>query len=101
MDFHPSKVPLVKTFDISDEKSASEAAEEMVRSGFREKGGYKVLMPKEKRLAKRIGYTITTTVTYGLKKTGQERDVQYWTYHEDAEHYAIVMASSKVVEGLA
>ena len=41
-------------------------------------------MPKEdEKTAKRIGYTVTTTVTYALRKTNQERDVRYWTYHED------------------
>ena len=58
-------------------------------------------MPKEsKRTAKRIGYIITTSVTSDLKKAGQERDIKYWTYHHDKEHYAIVLVSSKVVEEL-
>ena len=58
-------------------------------------------MPKDKdRTAKRIGYTITTTVTYALRKTNQERDVRYWTYHEDKDNYAIVFVSSKVLEKL-
>ena len=55
-------------------------------------------MPKsDDRKAKRIGYTVTTTVTYALRKTNQERDVRYWTFHEDDEHYAIVFVSSKVL----
>ena len=52
------------------------------------------------KTAKRIGYTVTTTVTYALRKTNQERDVRYWTYHEDKDNYAIVFVSSKVLEKL-
>jgi RNase P protein component len=102
MEFHPSKIPISKTFDVKDEKQATEAAHEMVMSGFDKEGkGYKVLMSKEnEKTAKRIGYTVTTTVTYALRKTNQERDVRYWTYHEDKDKYAIVFVSSKVLEKL-
>jgi len=102
MEFHPSKVPILKTFDVKDEKQASEVAHEMVMIGFdKEDKGFKVLMPKnDQKTAKRIGYTVTTTVTFALRKTKQERDVRYWTFHEDNDHYAIVFVSSKVLEKL-
>ena len=102
MEFHPSKIPISKTFDVKDEKQATEVAHEMVMMGFdKEDKGYKVLMPKEnEKTAKRIGYTVTTTVTFALRKTNQERDVRYWTYHEDENHYGIVFVSSKVLEKL-
>ena len=102
MEFHPSKIPISKTFNVKDEKEASDAAHEMVMIGFdKEDKGFKVLMPKkDERTAKRIGYTVTTTVTYALRKTNQERDVRYWTYHEDKEHYAVVFVSSKVLNKL-
>jgi len=97
MEFHPSNIPIAKVFDIKDEKAASEAAEEMVSMGFVDiKEGYKVLMPKEQKLAKRIGYTVTTSVNYGLRQTKKERDIKYWIYHEDKDHYALVLISSKV-----
>lgn len=111
MEFHPSKIPISQTFDVKDEKQASDVAHEMVMIGFdKETKGFKVLMSKEdKTTAKRIGYTVTTTVTYALRKTEQERDVRYWTYHEDKDHqtegidhhrYAIVFVSSRVLEKL-
>jgi hypothetical protein len=101
MEFHPSKIPIAKTFDIIDEKAASEAAEEMVKMGFsNRKEGFKVLMPKERKIAKRIGYTVTTSVNYGLKQTNQECEIRYWTYHEDQEHYAIVLVGARVLEEL-
>ena len=95
-------IPIIKTFDLKDEKDAYAAAEEMVQIGFyKEKKGFKVLMPKEsKRTAKRIGYIVTTSVSAGLRKAGQERDIWYGTYYHDKEHYAIVLASSKVVQEL-
>ena len=54
MEFHPSQIPAIKTFEIDNEKSATIAADQMVDLGFEGiKGGYLVLMPKEKRTAKR------------------------------------------------
>jgi len=93
-------IPIKKTFDLKDEKDAYDAAEEMVRIGFyKEKKGFKVLMPKaSKKTAKRIGYIVTTTVTSSLRKENQERDIRYWTNHHDKEHYGIELVSSKVVE---
>lgn len=100
-EFHPSKLPVFKTFDARDEKGASEIAEEIVRMGFKgRREAFKVLMPKEPRLAKRIGYTVTTSVNYGLRKTNQHRSVRYWTYHHDKAHYAIVLIDSEAVDGL-
>ena len=69
MEFHPSQIPAIKTFEIDNEKSATIAADQMVDLGFEGiKGGYLVLMPKEKRTAKRKGYTITKSVNPRLPK---------------------------------
>jgi len=101
MEFHPSQIPLAKIFEIKDEKDASEVAEQMVKIGFsNQKKGFKILMPKESRLAKRIGYTIITGVNYGLREINQHRDVRYWTYRHDKEHFAIVLISSKIFDEL-
>jgi len=41
-------IPIKETFDLKDEKDAYDAAEKMVQIGFyKEKKGFKVLMPKE------------------------------------------------------
>ena len=96
MEFHPSQIPAIKTFEIDNEKSATIAADQMVDLGFEGiKGGYLVLMPKEKRTAKRIGYTITTAVNYGLRRTDAEKSIRYWTYHYDDERYVIMLISAK------
>ncbi|WP_042685291.1 hypothetical protein [Candidatus Nitrosotenuis chungbukensis] len=101
MEFHPSQIPIVKTFVTKNEKEASAFASEMVRLGFEnQKGGYKVLMPKQKDLAKRIGFIVTTEINYMLRQTKQERNLRYWTYHHDAENYAIVLISSRVLDEL-
>ncbi|MEM3064409.1 MAG: hypothetical protein QW177_03455 [Candidatus Nitrosotenuis sp.] len=101
MEFHPSQIPIVKTFVVKDEKSASESAIEMVRLGFENQlGGYKVLMPKQEKLAKRIGFTVTTEINYMLRQSKQERNLRYWTYHHDDENYAIVLISSRVFDRL-
>ena len=101
MEFHPSMLPIAKVFDLKDERDATEAAEDMVNLGFENrKDGFKVLIPKDSKLAKRIGYTVTTNVNYGLRHNNQERNIRYWTYHHDDEHYAIVLISSNVLEEL-
>lgn len=101
MEFHPSQIPIAKTFDVKNEKEAESAAEEMVKLGFsNQKTGFKVLMPKDNKTAKGIGYIVTTNINYGLRKTNQERDLRYWTYHNDKDHYAIVLISAKVFDEL-
>ena len=101
MEFHPSQIPIEKTYDVKNEKEAEAAAQEMVKLGFsNKKTGFKVLMPKEEKIAKGIGYLVTTSINYGLRKTNQERDLRYWTYHNDKDHYAIVLISAKVFDDL-
>ena len=101
MDFQPKDLPVSKTYDLKDEKDASNAVEDMVKIGFQgKKEGIRVLMPKESKLAKRIGYTVTTGVTHGLRQKNEVRDVRYWTYHHDDEHYAIVLISNSALEEL-
>ena len=101
MDFHPKDLPISKTYDLKDEKDAAEAVDDMVKLGFENrKEGIKVLMPKESKLAKRIGYTVTTGVTQGLRQKNEVRDIRYWTYHHDEEHYAIVLISNTTLTEL-
>ena len=101
MEFHPKDLPIFKTYDLKDEKGANEAVEDMVNIGFQtNKEGFKVLMPKEARTAKRIGYTVTTGVTAGLRQKKENRDIKYWTYHHDDEHYAIVLISNSALTKL-
>ena len=101
MEFHPKDLPILKTYDLKDEKDASMAVEDMVKLGFENrKEGFKVLMPKESRIAKRIGYTVTTGVTQGLRQKNEVRDIKYWTYHHDKDHYAIVLISNTSLKEL-
>lgn len=101
MDFHPKDLPIAKTFELKDEKDALDAVNEMVELGFRNrKEGFLVLMPKESKIAKRIGYTITTGVTAGLRDKNEIRDIKYWTYHHDEDHYAIVLIGNESLKDL-
>ena len=101
MDFHPKDLPISKTYDLKDEKDAIDAVNDMVKNGFRDKKeGVKILMPKDSKLAKRIGYSVTTGVTHGLRQKNEIRDIRYWTYHHDEEHYAIVLISNTTLTRL-
>ena len=101
MEFHPKNLSISKTYDLKSEKEAISAVEDMVNLGFKgKKEGYKVLMPKESKLAKRIGYTVTTGITTGLRQKKEDRDIKYWTYHHDTEHYAIVLIHRDVLTEL-
>ncbi len=101
MEFHPSQIPVVKTFEIKDENQVPDVASEMVRLGFAaQKGAFRVLMTNDKNIAKKIGFSIMNELNYGLRKTRQERNVRYWIYHYDKERFAMVLISSKVMEEL-
>ena len=101
MDFHPSQLPILKTFKVDNESQASDAASEMVKLGFsNQKSGFRVLMINEKDLAKKMGFLIMNEINFGLRKTKQERDVMYWIYHHDKSRYAMVLISSKVFHEL-
>ncbi len=101
MDFHPSQLPIAHSFQIDDERKASDIAEQMIRLGFStQKGAFRVIMTKEQKSAKKIGFTIMNELNFGLRKAKQERDVRYWIYSHDADHYAMVLISSKIMEEL-
>ncbi len=101
MEFHPSQLPVSKTFEVNNETQAVEAAAEMVRFGFAgQKSAFRVLMTNDKNTAKKIGFLIMNELNFGLRKTKQERDVMYWIYHYDSLHYAMVLISSKVLQKL-
>jgi len=101
MDFHPSQLPILKTFQIVNELQASDAASDMIKLGFSsQKGAFRVLMTNEKDLAKKIGFLIINEINFGLRKTKQERDVMYWIYYHDKSRYAMVLISSKVFHEL-
>ena len=101
MDFHPSQLPISHSFQIDDERKAPYMAAEMIRLGFAaQKGAFRVIMTKEQKSAKKIGFTIMNELNFGLRKAKQERDVRYWIYSHDADHYAMVLISSKVMSEL-
>lgn len=101
MDFHPSQIPITKTFEVYDERKAADIASEMVKMGFSsQKGGFRVIMTKEKSTAKKIGFTLMNELNFGLRKAKQERDVRYWVYSYDQDHFAMVLISSKALNDL-
>jgi hypothetical protein len=101
MDFHPSQLPIAQSFQIDDERKAPDLAAEMVRLGFStQKGAFRIIMTKEQKAAKKIGFTIMNELNFGLRKAKQERDVRYWIYSHDTDHYAMILISSKVMEEL-
>ena len=101
MEFHPSQIPITKTFELNDDLKAAEIAAEMVSTGFAsQKGGFRIIMPKEKSTAKKIGFTVMNELNFKLRKAKQERDVRYWIYSYDTDHFAMVLISSKVLESL-
>lgn len=101
MEFHPSQIPITKTFEVENEISAPEIAAEMVRLGFAsQKGGFRIIMTKEKRTAKKIGFTVINELNLGLRKAKQERDIRYWIYSYDQDHFAMVLINAKIFNDL-
>lgn len=101
MEFHPSQIPITKTFEIDTEAKAPEVACQMISLGFAtQKGGFRVIMSKDKNTAKKIGFTLMNELNFGLRKAKQERDVRYWIYSYDQDHFAMVLISSRVLGDL-
>ena len=101
MEFHPSQLPVSKIFHVNNESQATDAVTEMVKLGFAtQKSAFRVMMTKDKDIAKKSGFMIMSELNYGLRKTKQERDVMYWIYHYDESHYAMVLISSQVFHQL-
>jgi hypothetical protein len=101
MDFHPSQLPVLKTFEIDNESQVSDAVSEMIRLGFsNHQSAIKILMTNEKEQAKKIGFLIMNEINFGLRKTKQERDVRYWIFHHDKSHFAMILISSKALHEL-
>jgi len=101
MEFHPSQLPIAHSFTIDDEQKSADVAAQMIKIGFSmQKGAFKIIMTKEQKVAKKIGFTIMNELNFGLRKVKQERDVRYWIYSHDKDHYAMVLISSKVMQEL-
>jgi len=101
MEFHPSQLPISQTFQVDDEYNAPDIAQQIVKVGFAtQKGAFRIIMRKEKGTATKIGFMILNELNQGLKSTKQERDIRYWIYSHDAEHYAMVLISSKILSKL-
>ncbi|HJU13395.1 MAG TPA: hypothetical protein VJ792_02955 [Candidatus Nitrosotalea sp.] len=101
MEFHPSQIPVTRTFEVENEGKAPEVAAQMISMGFDlQKGAFRVIMTKDKNAAKKIGFTIMNELNFGLRKAKKERDVRYWIYSYDEDHFAMVLISSKVFSSL-
>jgi len=67
MDMHPSQIPISQLFDVKDYSEAWKVISEMLAMGFGKEAGFKILMPKDQNLAKKLGYTILNELSKGLK----------------------------------
>lgn len=99
MDVHPSKIPVGKSFDIKNQSDVGKVINEMLAMDFKERG-FKILMPKEEKLAKRLGYIIVNELNRGLRMQRYPHKIRYFVYHHDPEHYAIVIASEETLAKL-
>jgi len=99
MDMHPSKIPISKSFDVKDQSDAWKVIGEMLAMDFKETG-FKILMPKDQNLAKKLGYTIVNELNKGLRMQRYSHKIRYFVYHHDPEHYAIVIASEEALAKL-
>lgn len=66
---------------------------------FNEKG-FKILIPNDQNLARKLGYTIVNELNSGLRIKRYTHNIRYFVYHHDPEHYAIVIASEEVISKL-
>ena len=95
MEIHPSQIPTSKTFNVRDFSEVAKVLQEMLSVDFNYESGFKILMPKDQDLAKRIGYTVVNELNKGLRMQNYAGKVRYLVYHYNAEHYAIVLVSEE------
>lgn len=100
MEIHPSQIPTSKIFNIKDFSEVAKVLEDMFSTDFNNESGFKILMPKDQDLAKRIGYIIVNELNKGLRMQNYAGKVRYFVYHYDAEHYAIVLVSEEKLSEL-
>jgi hypothetical protein len=95
MEIHPSQIPTSCTFDVKDYSDTFKVLNEILAMDFKKESGFKILMPKDKNLARRIGYTIVNELNKGLRMQRYTDNVKYFVYHHDTEHYAIILVSQE------
>ncbi|MEM2760929.1 MAG: hypothetical protein QXU32_08505 [Nitrososphaerales archaeon] len=100
MDIHPSQIPVSRTFDVSDYSETFIVIREILATNFSNEAGFKVLMPKDRNLARRIGYTMVNELNKGLRLQNYTGNVRYFVYHHDQAHYAIVFVSEESLRKL-
>ncbi len=99
MEIHPSQIPISRSFEVRGYSEVWEVVDRMLENEFGE-AGQRVLMPKDKDLAKKIGYTVVNELSKGLRMRGYRQKILYFVYHHDAEHYAIVLVSEEAFSKL-
>lgn len=99
MEMHPSRIPVGQLFDIKDFSDASKAMNEMLAVDL-QKTGLKVLLPKEREVARRLGYMIVNELNRGFRNRRYKFGIKYFVYHHDPEHYAVVIAGEEVLAKL-
>lgn len=100
MEIHPSQIPISRTFSVKDFSDVSKVLNELFVMDFKKELGFKILIPKERKLAKRIGYTIVNELNKGLRMQKYSGNVKYFVYHHDPEHYAIILVSEEKLVNL-
>lgn len=100
VQIHPSQVPISRTFEVKDYPEVWGVIEKMLDAAFSDETGFKILMPREKNLARRMGYTIVNELNKNLRIEGYRQKILYFVYHHDASHYAIVLVSEEALSRL-
>jgi hypothetical protein len=100
MDIHPSQIPISQLFDVKDHSEAWKVINEMLAMDFSKETGCKILIPKDQKIARKLGFTIVNELNKGLRIQRYKQNIRYFVYHHDPEHYAIVIASEETLAKL-
>lgn len=101
MEIHPSQVPISRIFDVKGLSDAFGVINEILKLDLNKESGLRILMPKDQKVARRIGYTIVNELNKGLRMQRYVGNLKYFVYHYDSEHYAILLASEQFLSKLS
>lgn len=91
---HPSQVPVIHSFMVSDVDTAMDAIDGILQLYEQHRAiRFRVLLPKSSD-ARSLGYTLLNELNLRIRhlfKGSMSINIRYLVYHHDSNHYALLL----------